>query len=110
MTKATRRGRHVNAATLRGAGAAAIAVALGACAPLGAPQLPPAVVTVRPAPESALLSQVAANGLYEIEVSRLAAARATSPRVRSLAHAVASHRAQARQELAGLMRARGLAV
>lgn len=94
---------------LRIAAAAVVAALVGACAPLGPPGQP-AVVGVLPAAEPVLLSQVAANGLYEIEVSRLAASRATDPRVRSLAQEVASHRAHSRQQLAALMRARGLAV
>lgn len=85
------------------------------CAPLQ-PPVQPAVVVVPavPAPVTArereLLSQFARSALYEIEVSRLAAARATSPRVRSYAQALASHRVQSWQQLGALMRARGMHV
>lgn len=85
------------------------------CAPLQAP-VQPAVVVAPPAPapvaaaERELLSQLAASSLYEIEVSRLAAARATSPRVRSYARGLAAHRVQSWQQLGALMRARGMQV
>jgi putative membrane protein len=85
------------------------------CAPLQ-PPVQPAVVVVPavPAPVTArereLLSQFARSALYEIEVSRLAAARATGPRVRSYAQALVSHRVQSWQQLGALMRARGMHV
>ncbi len=85
------------------------------CAPLR-PPLQPAVVVSPSAPAAAtaqereLLSQLAATSLYDIEVSRLAAARATSPRVRSYAQALAAHRVQAWQQLGALMRLRGMHV
>jgi putative membrane protein len=56
------------------------------------------------------MSRVAEDNLYEIEVSRLAAQRASSPRVRSLAQALGAHRLAARRQLAALMRSRGLPV
>lgn len=94
----------------------ALAAALAAgCAPLQ-PPVQPAVVVAPPAPapltaqERELLSQLAASSLYDIEVSRLAAARATSPRVRSYAQALAAHRVQSWQQLGALMRARGMHV
>jgi putative membrane protein len=95
---------------LRTAACALCLLALAACAPM--PPTPPALPNLSAAPgqEPAFLSRVAADHLYEIEVSRLAARRATSPRVRSLAQALASHRAQARRQLATLMRARGVPV
>ncbi|NKE66023.1 DUF4142 domain-containing protein [Ramlibacter sp. RBP-2] len=85
------------------------------CAPLQ-PPVQPAVVVAPPAlapltaQERELLAQLAASSLYDIEVSRLAAARATSPRVRSYAQALAAHRVQSWQQLGTLMRARGMAV
>ena len=45
---------------------------------------------------------------YEVEVSRLAASRAMSPGVRSYAQMVANHDAQAGNDLAALMRAKGV--
>lgn len=99
--------------------ALALAAALAAgCAPHVPLQEPaqPAVVVAPPAPapmtaqERELLARLAENGLYDIEVSRLAAARATSPRVRAYAQALASNRLQSWQQLAGLMRMRGMSV
>lgn len=94
----------------------ALAAALAAgCSPLQ-PPVQPAVVVAPPAPapltaqERELLSRLAASSLYDIEVSRLAAARATSPRVRSYAQALAAHRVQSWQQLGALMRARGMGV
>ena len=103
-------------APLRAAGTACglllAASLLAACAPLTGPTSPaqPAVVS---GPrlldaERAFLVRAAAGGLYEAEVSRLAASRATSPRVRSYARMLADHHVQANQELAALMRAKGL--
>jgi putative membrane protein len=97
------------ALALRVLGLAAALVAAG-CAPMQGPAVQPAVVSAAPGSEPAFLSQLAVNGLYELEVSRLAVQRATSPRVRALAQTVASHRTQSRQQLVALMRARGVAV
>lgn len=97
------------------AGLALVAALAAGCAPLQ-PPVQPAVVILPPAPvpatpqERALLSQLAASSLYDIEVSRLAAARATSPRVRSYAQALVGHRVQAWQQLGSLMRTRGMHV
>lgn len=97
----------------------ALAAALVAgCAPLLPPVQPvqPAVVVAPPAPapatgeERAFLSRLAERSLYDIEVSRLAAARATSPQVRSYAQSLAAHRVQSWQQLGALMRARGIHV
>jgi putative membrane protein len=82
------------------------------CAPLGVPQQPAApqfatVAPVSPA-DREFMSRVAANWMYEIEVSRLAASRAASARVRSYAQMVADQHVQANRELGGLMRARGV--
>lgn len=103
----------------RAALALALATALAAgCAPHVPLQAPaqPAVVVAPPAPalptaqERELLARLAESGLYDIEVSRLAAARATNPRVRAYAQALASNRLQSWQQLAGLMRMRGMPV
>ena len=105
------KGAIVNGApAMRVLGLAAAAVLAAGCAPLKGPATQPAVVSAVPASQPELLSQLSVNGLYEIEVSRLAVHRATSPRVRALAQTVASHRAQSRQQLTALMRARGVPV
>lgn len=91
-------------------GVAAAAVLAAGCAPVQGPAMQPAVVSAAPASQPALLSQLAVNGLYELEVSRLTVHRATSPQVRALAQTVANHRAQSRQQLVALMRARGVPV
>ncbi|HWI81826.1 DUF4142 domain-containing protein [Ramlibacter sp.] len=81
------------------------------CAPMPEQPVPHAVVASQPpSSERSVMARVAAAGLYDIEVSRLAASRATSPRVRSFAQAVVDHRRQSREQLAALMRARGIAV
>ena len=56
------------------------------------------------------MSRLAAGGLYEIEVSRLASDRATDPRVRSYAQTMASHDSEANRALAELMRAKGVPI
>jgi putative membrane protein len=94
----------------RTAAGALCLLALAACAPMPSAPPPRASVSAAPGNEPAFMSRLAADHLYEIEVSRLAAHRATSPRVRLLAQTLASHRALARRQLAALMRARGLPV
>jgi putative membrane protein len=59
--------------------------------------------------ERSFMTSAATRVMYETEVSRLAAERATHPRVRSYAQKVVSHRSQANNELAGLMRAKRVA-
>jgi len=79
---------------------------------MGAPATPAVVApAATPASEAdrAFLSQAAMRAMYETDVSRLAAARATSPRVRTYAQWLANRRAQASSELASLMRAKGVA-
>lgn len=90
--------------------AAALVATLAGCAPMASPPAAPPPLSAAPGHERAFLSQLAANQLYEVEVSRLAVSRATDARVRSLAKTLASHRARARQELAALMRAQGMPV
>ena len=96
--------------------AAALAAGCAPHVPLQTPAQPAVVVAPPPAPaaptrqERELLTQLAESGLYDIEVSRLAAARATNPRVRAYAQALASNRLQSWQQLAGLMRVRGMPV
>lgn len=100
------------------AGVVLALAALAGCAPLP-PAVAPAVVVVAPpapapapmtAQERELLGQLAESSLYDIEVSRLAAARAISQRVRSYAQALAAHRVLSWQQLGGLMRSRGISV
>ena len=92
-------------------GVALIATLAAGCAPVRGPAPPaqPAAVASRLVDaERTFMTRAAAAGLYEAEVSRLAATRATSPQVRAYAQMLASHHAQANQELAALMRAKGL--
>lgn len=98
------------ALALRVLALALAAAVVAGCAPVRGPAVPPAVVSAVPTSEPALLSQLAVNGLYELEVSRLTVQRATSPRVRTLAQNVANHRMESRRQLAALMRARGVPV
>jgi putative membrane protein len=89
-----------------------IAALASGCAPVRGPAVgaQPAVVVVNRLSdaERTFMARAAARNLYEVEVSRLAASRATSPRVRSYAQMVANQDAQANNELAALMRAKGL--
>jgi putative membrane protein len=99
---------------LRACSIALLAGFSAACAPVGGP--PPApvrhaiVATTPTAAERAFMTRVAANWLYEMEVSRLAAARATNPRVRSYAQALAGEHQRAHAELVALMQAKGVPV
>ena len=86
----------------------ATAVVLVGCAPMHGPGAAPPAVSAAPGHEPAFMSHVAADNLYELELSHLAASRATNPRVRSLAQRLAVHRTQSRQQLAALMRTRGV--
>lgn len=103
---------------LRAAPLLALAAGLAAgCTPLQ-PPVQPAVVLMPAAPQPApataaereLLTQLAERSLYDIEVSRLAAARATNPRVRSYAQALAAHRVQSWQQLGAVMRVQEMQV
>jgi putative membrane protein len=91
-----------------------VAAFTSACAPMwpAPPARPvqPAVIAVSQLSEAerTFMTRVAASGLYEVEVSRLAASRATFPAVRTYAQMLASHHEKANQELAALMRAKGL--
>ena len=119
MTHATEQRSAFASGTAR-RGPAFILFALGlalldaGCASMrtAAPPAPqPAAVDVAPRvsdAERAFMAAAAARGLYEVEVSRLAADRAVSPRVRSYARKLASRDSKAVDELAALMRAKGL--
>jgi putative membrane protein len=80
---------------------------------MGAPPAPvampgPAPVRLAPAERDFAL-QAASKGLYEVEVSRLAASRAQNPAVRNFAQAMVVHYTQSNSELVALMNARGIA-
>jgi len=117
MSKASNQRMEKRNGSLPGRAAIAFALVLVAalasgCAPMPGPAEPaqPARVAVSRLSdaERTFMARAAARNLYEVEVSRLAASRATSPRVRSYAQMVANQDAQANNELAALMRARGL--
>jgi putative membrane protein len=67
-----------------------------------------AVAPLSPA-ERAFMTRAAAKGMYEIEVSKLAADRAINPGVRAYAQKMVGHYSQANNELIALMSARGVA-
>jgi len=70
----------------------------------------PAEVAVRlTAAERDFMTRTATKGMYEIEVSRLAAERAIHPGVRSYAQMMVSHHTRANRELTALMSAKGVA-
>jgi putative membrane protein len=71
----------------------------------------PAVVMGKPftSVERDFAAKVAAKGMYEVEVSRLAAERALNPRVRNYAQAMVMQHTQANNELVSLMSAHGVA-
>jgi putative membrane protein len=52
-------------------------------------------------------TMAAGNGLYEVEVSRLAQSRATDPQVRNFAQMLVQHHTQANSELMTLLRGKG---
>jgi putative membrane protein len=60
------------------------------------------------AAERSFMTQALNRATYEVEVSRLAADRATDPRLRSYALMVANFSSQANNELAAMMRAKGV--
>ena len=61
------------------------------------------------AAEQAFASKALARSTYELEVSRLAAERATNPRVRSYALTLVKAQSAASNELAAIMSAKGIA-
>ena len=95
--------------------ALAIAVAAALVAGCSSVHLPPvasrpATVVVAPLTEGerAFLTRVAAKSMYEVEVSRLAATRATDLRVRAYAQMLVMRHEQANGELIALMSAKGV--
>jgi putative membrane protein len=88
-----------------------VALMAAGCAPMAPPAPSPDSVAIAPRvsdAERAFMTRAAAGGLYEMEVSRLAAERATSPRVRAYARMVAQRDAWSIDELSALMRAKGV--
>lgn len=77
---------------------------------MGASRAPHAVIIGPPltAAERDFATKAAAKGMYEVEVSRLAMERATSPSVRSYAQTMVQQHTQANNELVALMSARGV--
>jgi putative membrane protein len=59
--------------------------------------------------EREFVTKVAAKGMYEVEVSKLAADKAQGPAVRDFAKTMVTHHTQMNNELVGLMAARGIA-
>jgi putative membrane protein len=95
---------------------AAAGVLLAACASppgldmrMGAAQSP-ALLVGKPftAAERDFVTKVAARGMYEVEVSRLAAERAINPNVRNYAQTLVAQHTQANEELVALMSAHGV--
>lgn len=99
-------------------GVAVVAGALAGCGSItgpdmrmGASSAPSAKVTAAPltAVERDFLTKVAAKGMYEVEVSKLAADKALSPEVRDFARTMVMHHTQMNNEVIALMSARGVA-
>jgi putative membrane protein len=78
---------------------------------MGAGADTPAVQATAPlsAAEREFAIRIAAQGFYEIEVSRLAAQRAVNTGVRAYAQMLVNHHTQANNELIALMSAKGVA-
>jgi putative membrane protein len=81
---------------------------------MGAPPAPgPALALTAPlrftAADRDIALDMAAKGLYEVEVSRLAASRAQNPAVRNFAQTMVMHHSRLNGELSTLMSARGVA-
>lgn len=93
----------------------AAALAVGGCSSprtdvMGAAALnPPGAASQFNTTDRELVTQMALGGLYELEVSRLAAARATSGIVRSYAQMLLDHHAAANAELQQIMQAKAYA-
>ena len=106
------------ASTLAGCLLAAIAVLSAGCSSLpggrtgmgspAAPLAPSVAARLTPA-ERDFVTKAAAKGMYEVEVSRLAAERAVNPDVRSYAQRMVSHHTRANNDLIALMSAKGVA-
>jgi putative membrane protein len=78
---------------------------MGPAAPAPAATVAPTLTAV----ERDFVTQAAAKGMYEVEVSKLAAQRATHEGVRAYARMMVDHHTRANSELIALMSARGVA-
>ena len=99
----------------RGFAAACLALAAGLLVGCSSIKLPdtrmgaaPAAVAPTPftAVERDFVTRVAAKGMYEVEVSKLAAEKAMSPAVRDFARTMVTHHTQMNNELVAMMSAR----
>ena len=103
----------------RAAGLAACGGLLAGCSVLSSLSAPDMRMGAAPAPavaaapftavEREFVTKVAAKGMYEVEVSRLAVEKAQSPAVRDYARTMVTHHTQMNNEVIGLMSARGIA-
>lgn len=96
---------------------ATCAMLLAACGNMNSPDMrmgnAPAAVVVAATPyttvERDFVIKVAAKGMYEVEVSKLATDKATIPAVRDFARTMVLHHTQMNNEIVGLMSAHGIA-
>ncbi|HEY8357148.1 MAG TPA: DUF4142 domain-containing protein [Ramlibacter sp.] len=61
-----------------------------------------------PAADLTFATTAAGNGMYEVEVSRLAAGKATNARVKEFATMLVSHHTMSNNELMAIMRSKGI--
>jgi putative membrane protein len=91
--------------------ACASSVDLGMGAPPAPAPVPVSAAPVRLSPvERDFAMKAAASGLYEVEVSRLAASKSLNPTVRNYAQVMVTQHTKLNGELMALMNARGLSV
>jgi putative membrane protein len=83
-----------------------MASANGSVAPASTPAV--AAPEQLTAAERSFMTNVATRAMYEVEVSRLAVERATSPKVRAYAQTLLAHRQQVNSDLGALMRVKGV--
>jgi putative membrane protein len=97
---------------LRACGAALMGLVLAACAGMQSAdmRMGAAAEPAKPftAVERDFVTKVAAKGMYEVEVSRLAAERAVHPSVRNYAQTMVTQHTQTNNELVALMSEHGL--
>jgi putative membrane protein len=94
---------------IAGLAACASHVDLGMGAPPASSAVPRAAPQRLTPAERDFAVQAAGKGMYEVEVSRLAASKALNSSVRSYAQAMVAHHTQLNNELLALMNARGMA-
>ncbi|QJW83900.1 DUF4142 domain-containing protein [Ramlibacter terrae] len=91
----------MSAAALGAAGCSSMNSSMGAG--------PSSAAEVRlPAADVTFATTAAGNGMYEVEVSRMAAGKATNPRVKDFANMLVQHHTMANNELLGIMRGKGI--